>query len=207
MILPRLFELNIVLLMTFSLSACSFFTGEQSYYQKRKNAYLAAEDHPDLVVPAGLSRIDIADHYKIPSVSGQPGVSILPPGSLAANTAVLSRTQNKQNLAAFDTVIVDRVDQVVLSVGADIKQVWPAVGTSLVQQKIKVLDANEDLYKYYILRTTYMAGTIQEEDIYQIHLIAQGDNTVINITDYEGKPLGVVDNKGLLRKLMRGLNH
>jgi len=202
-VLPaNLARLSVILFTLFSLSACSYITGEKSYYQKRKNAYLEAQDNPDLVVPAGLSRMDIADNYKIPEVSGQPGVSILPPGSLVASETMSSQQQTKQR---FDMFIVDRADQAVLLVDADIKQVWPVLGDGLARQKIKVLDANEDLHKYYILNSAYMAGKIQEEDIYHINLAAQDDNTLIKITDHQGQPLAETENKRLLKQVMRGL--
>lgn len=205
-VLPvNLLKPGVILAAFLLLSACTYITGEKSYYYKRKNAYLKAQDHPDLVVPAGLSRLEIADHYKIPEVSAQPGVSILPPGSLTASKAAPSRQKNKLRSQAFDAVIVDRADQAVLLVDADIKQVWPVLGDSLVRQKIKVLDANADAGKYYILNTAYMTGKVHEEDIYHINLISQDDSTLIKVTDHQGQPLTEKSNKRLLQKLMRGL--
>ena len=75
-------KLKLLLLLTLSsilLSAC----GTAEYFHNKKYAYLESVNGKKIQIPKGLSDKKLSTYYLIPPpVKGEPGVSIIPPGSL-----------------------------------------------------------------------------------------------------------------------------
>ena len=71
-----------------SLAGCLTTTNHQ-FFHTNKQAYLQSQETPPLNVPPGLTGSKINNYYVIPSVPGSAAgqVSLLPPGSLAAQKA------------------------------------------------------------------------------------------------------------------------
>ena len=80
----RFFKFSCYVLVILGLSACSRIIGENGYVHTQKYAYLNAHNGPIVTVPADMSSESFSKHYIIPDVQGDPRISILPPGSLAA---------------------------------------------------------------------------------------------------------------------------
>ncbi|MEE9452227.1 MAG: hypothetical protein V3V61_05675 [Gammaproteobacteria bacterium] len=200
------FKAILVILAPLLVTACATGNGG-GHFEKRSNAYLAAQDHPYLALPPGLSRDNLNSYYSIPTIEGEPSTNIAPPGSLAANPDARSASYSNASLssASSSSAITSRGNQDVLIVDGDIDQVWVAIAQSLERQRIKILGENKDLYKYYIVGSNYAVEPIQNEDIYHINLVAQEGSVMVAITDYQGDPLGNSNNRSLLSRIDQGL--
>ena len=189
-------------------TACAPLWGNDSYVHRRENTYLTSQNGVDLTLPPNLrTHNTVHTHARLPNVTGQAGVSIVPPGSSIA----MQQSSNKQifmpGLKASQFKLHTVAGHPVLTVYARYPEVWFALSNGLSRQGIPVIGQDRKLGYYYVVDTYLTQNRVTKASpVYQIYLHIVAPKTIqLFLLDTQGKPVVGDDARRLLYHVSRGM--
>lgn len=193
-----------LLMMLCALINCS---STKSHFNKKKYAYLAADNGPLLVVPPDLNRQNISRHYIIPKAEkGQPGISTLPPDSLVAEKISQEYILATPGAAEMLMTIDNFNDLPALFVGLEFDRVWAAMPQAFKNQEMVVVDTSKELNRYVVVDPYQTGGRLAANSPrYQVFILPRRGRTVIYLVDDLGRPIEEKENIRVIKAIASGL--
>lgn len=183
----RLVRISIISLAAVALSACSSIGERYGFLKDETQSYqrTSSIERP-VVIPQNLSSNQVQDYYEVPQVASdansmQPPIT--PPG---ANIAPPKQSMEDRIRNAENAKIQGHTSSAASGpapVALNFSQAWTKVGSILKASGYKVMEKDNVLGTYYVIDTNGTGGKMKKDmPIYQIHLKASGNSTVITVT-------------------------
>ncbi len=183
----RLLRFSLISLAVVALTACSTVRDKYGFLKDETQSYQRTTpiDRP-VVIPQNLSSDQVEDFYEVPQPA--PGANpnqppITPPG---ANLTPPKQLMQDRIRNAEDAKIHGHTSASAngpMPVSLNYSQAWAKVASILKASNYKVMEKDNTLGTYYVIDTNGSGGKMKKDmPIYQIHLKASGNSTVITVT-------------------------
>lgn len=196
----RIIKISIITLAVIGLSACDTFTGlnRHGFLKDETKSYQNENiEERTVVIPQNLSAKNVQDYYEVPQPGAECGnepPTLIPPGSSISQskgTQPLMLSQQDRIRNAENAKIQGHTSPTANGpkpVGANFSQAWVKVGHILQASNYKVVDKDNALGTYYVIDTSTTGGKVKKDmPIYQVHLKASGNGTMVTVSPGNGR--------------------
>lgn len=192
----RIVKLSLMSLVVLGMTACTTVRNH-GFLKDETQSYKNEQPIPNtVVIPQNLSSKNMQDYYEVPQPSAQAAnisPTLIPPGSNIPQRPVVISQQDRIRNAESAKIQGHTAAQSVApaAVSASFAQAWVKVGHVLQASNYKIVERDKALGTYYVIDTRSSGGKVKKDmPIYQVHLKATGNGTVVSVSPANGQLQG-----------------